>query len=183
MEDIMTDEEEQDYPQAACCPICGWSFEVGSRNPCPHFVTDITEWPPNHAGTDGGAFANLADECLDPLAEAAWAMMLAKGQPLKLAAVPDRVRAVVAALSEWREEYGCEYTPSEEANPVKDAFADYLRAVMIIARPKVESSTYDTNDHYGTIAELFWSPKAGKTAKDMARLVGEDVARLGAAVE
>jgi uncharacterized protein (TIGR02996 family) len=159
------------------CPFCGWDLMGDYGHDCPHFVTDMTEWPPNHAGTDGGTFGKVADEVLEPLAEAVWSYLSSGGpsEPNVRSSIPGRLFPVIEAVAQEGEPYD---NPSEECHPVKSAFQEYVRDVFRWTTPEREVTTYDSGDWWGTWPVLYWSSNARKTAREMARLVAQDVKQL-----
>jgi hypothetical protein len=178
----MTDDDaadEFDIPEYdSKCPYCGWDRADRLARWCGHLVTELTEWPSNYAGTEGGAFGDTADEFLKPLVDTAWSFVSTNtGNPQAVQSLdPARLRPVVEALAE----FGEPYEPDVEGDEVKSALGDYVQAVFLAACPDGQSGVYDTGDHYGTEALLLWSPDAVQAAQDMARLIAQDVDRLQA---
>jgi uncharacterized protein (TIGR02996 family) len=179
---------------SSLCPFCGWD-RVGYSKECAHFVTEMAEWPDNHAGTDGGAFGKVADQTLGPLAEAVSAFVESGGAESRGvdSLAPDRLRSLVeftpngspedAAFWEHIRQFTFPFgMPGQPWSPPgpgphqdKAVFAEYVREVFWEAAPE---GRINTNDRYDTGLLFLWSPAAAKTARKMARMVAEDVKRL-----
>jgi uncharacterized protein (TIGR02996 family) len=113
-------EEVVDVEIGSLCPFCGWDRMEDYDRECPHFVTEITEWPDTYGGTEGGTFRKVADEVMEPLAEAVWSYLSSGGQA-KLdvrSEVPADLHPIIEAMSELDEPY----IPGIEGDPVKQWF-------------------------------------------------------------
>jgi hypothetical protein len=132
------------------CPFCGRGTE------CPHFVTEISEWPENFAGTEGGPFGEVANSCLGSLFRAIREALTSHGStaPWITTLEPARLKAVVQAVAQDAEERDEEDDLSQgfgaEGSIGKTGFAEYLKAVFRDSGAGGQITVYDTDDHWGT---------------------------------
>jgi hypothetical protein len=189
------------------CPVCGWEYkrpfpefktlidpyrmiyQPAFVPGCPHFVTAINERSPTYGGTESGAFGEIADDVLGPLAEAAQAVRQADAGGREW---PRHLQRVIEALAGENQAY----RPDRNINSNMESVDPDGRQVDFVQwelRSYVEETfeeadpsglrTYPFWDDWAlSYPRLLWSPDAAKTAQDMARLIAEDVARLQEAV-
>jgi hypothetical protein len=85
----------------------------------------------------------------------------------------------LAALEERLEdEEEGPYEPAEEMDDVKAALLDYIIEVFKEVGKSGQVGVYDSGDRWGTNPYLLWASDAALAAKDMARLIAEDVKTL-----
>jgi uncharacterized protein (TIGR02996 family) len=170
-------EKVLDIEIGCLCPFCGWDRMEAYGADCPHFVTEITEWPDTYGGTEGGTFGEIQRELLGPLVVALESVVSFDPRERNevLSKLPDRLHPIIGALIEGDEPH---YEPDIEGDPVKGALSEYLDEIFKETPLEWEVTSYDTEDHYGTWATLYWSSNARKTAREMARMVAKDLKQL-----
>lgn len=161
------------------CPYCGADAQ-DDWTPCPHLVTDLSEWPPTYGGTGGGSFDSLGEKCLAPLVRAGEALVTHRqtGKRPRKPVGPARLGPVLKALEEQLDDTGAPYEPVEECDVVKSALGDYIIKVFKELPGSGQVATYDCEDRWGTVPYLLWASAAAQAARRMADLIAEDVERL-----
>jgi hypothetical protein len=183
-EGALTDRTAEEVPEGRLCTFCGWD-RVQYDPECPHLVTDLTEWPENFSGAYGGTFGKVEVSALGPLYRAV-RDFLRSGRGSTPPGWPDRLRTLIQAVARHDEDSDEEDTELDtevdefgpERSPNKDAFQEYVLAVFRATGRRVQATSYDSEDVYGTCPTVLWSPDAGRAAGKMVTLIGQDVGRL-----
>jgi uncharacterized protein (TIGR02996 family) len=175
-----------EFEVGSLCPFCAWDAQDTDWQGCKHLVFALSDWnddPDGLADVQGGIFQKAAHTSLGKLAGALRRFVRACGADRKRldSLTPKRLRLLAKGLVK---EAGLCDDPEEveswmeQAHVPKDAFQDYLCSLFCLIEKEGRTTSFDTGDHWGTSAYLFWAPNAKETAKQIVRQVSEDVGTL-----